>query len=108
MKNTIATLVALRHTQPALANGTTTAFLSCSSGNVLAYTKTSGNNTVLVLLNLGTSQVAATVSGIQAGDYSQWLDSSIVAGGVSQSDVTLSASSTFNLDAKGYRVFVKK
>ena len=108
MKNTIATLVALRHTQPALANGTTTTFLSCSSGNVLAYTKTSGNNTVLVLLNLGTSQVTATVNGIQAGDYSQWLDSSIVAGGVSQSDVTLSASSTFNLEAKGYRVFVKK
>ena len=108
MKNTIATLVALRHTQPALANGTTTTFLSCSSGNVLAYTKTSGNNTVLVLLNLGTSQVTATVNGIQAGDYSQWLDSSIVAGGISQSDVTLSASSTFNLEAKGYRVFVKK
>lgn len=108
MKNTIATLVALRHTQPALANGTPTTFLTCSSGNVLAYAKTSGDNTVLVLLNLGTASTTVTVSGIHAGEYSQWLDSSTIAGGPSQSDITLASSSTFSLDAKGYRVFVKK
>ena len=108
MQNTIATLVALRHTQPALANGTTTTFLSSTSGNVMAYTKTSGNNTVLVIMNLGNSQITATVNGIQEGEYSQWLDSSTIAGGIYQSDITLTASSTFSLDAKGYRVFVKK
>ena len=108
MKNTIATLMALRHTQPALANGTTTTFLNCNNGNVLAYTKTSGNNTVLVVLNLGTTSTTATISGINAGEYSQWLDSSTITNSISQCDVTLSTNSTFALDAKGYRVLVKK
>ncbi len=108
MKNTIATLVALRHTQPALANGTATTFLTSSNGNVMAYTKTSGNNTLLVLMNLGNTDASATISGIAAGEYAMWLDSSTIASGTTQSDVILNASSTFNLDAKGYRVFVKK
>lgn len=108
MQNTIATLVALRHTQPALANGTTTTFLTSSNGNVMAYTKTSGDNTVLVLMNLGNLDATATISGIDAGSYSMWLDSSTIATGTTQSDVTLTANSTFALDAKGYRVFVKK
>ena len=108
MQNTIATLVALRHTQPALACGTATTFLASSNGNVMAFAKTSGDNTVLVLLNLGNTSATATISGIAAGDYTQWLDSSTIAAGTTQADVTLSATSTFNLDAKGYRVFVKK
>lgn len=108
MQNTIATLMALRHTQPALANGTTTSFLTSNNANVLAYTKMSGNSTVLVLLNLGTLDVTATISGIAAGDYTQWLDSSTIAAGTTQSDVTLLATSTFAIDAKGYRVFVKQ
>ena len=108
MKNTIATLVALRHTQPALANGTTTNFLTSNNGNVMAFAKTSGNNTVLVLLNVGNVDASATISGIDAGDYTMWLDSSTIAMGTTQSDVTLAAASTFTLDAKGYRVFVKK
>ncbi|MBP5687944.1 MAG: hypothetical protein J6X22_04795 [Muribaculaceae bacterium] len=108
MQNTIATLMALRHTQAALANGTTTTFLTSNNANVLAYTKTSGNSTVLVLMNLGNLDNTATVSGIPAGDYTQWLDSSTIAAGTTQSDVTLTASSTFALDAKGYRVFVKQ
>lgn len=108
MKNTIATLVALRHTQPALANGTTNNFLTSNNGNVMAFAKTSGNNTVLVLLNVGNVDASATISGIDAGDYTMWLDSSTIATGTTQSDVTLAAASTFTLDAKGYRVFVKK
>ena len=108
MQNTIATLMALRHTQPALANGTATSFLTTSSANVMAFTKTSGDNTVIVLLNLGNLDTTATVTGIPAGEYSLWLDSSTVASGATQSDVTLAASSAFSLDAKGYRVLVKK
>ncbi len=108
MQNTIATLIALRHTQPALANGTTTTFLTSTNGNVLAYTKKNENNTVLILLNLGTTDTTATISGIDSGKYSQWLDSSTITNGTTQCDVTLAASSTFSLDAKGYRVFVKK
>ena len=108
MKNTIATLVALRHTQPALATGPTTTFLNSDNGNVLAYTKKSGDNTVIILLNLGNLDATATISGIPAGEYSLWLDSSTITSGASQSNVTLAANSTFLLDAKGYRVLVKK
>jgi len=108
MQNTIATLMALRHTQPALANGTTTTFLPCNSGNVMAYSKTSGNNTVLVIMNMGNVNATATVSGIDAGDYSQWLDSSTIANGTTQCDVRLTANSTFQIEPKGYRVMVKK
>ena len=108
MQNTIATLMALRHTQPVLANGTATSFLTTSSANVMAFTKTSGDNTVIVLLNLGNLDTTATVTGIPAGEYSLWLDSSTIISGATQSDVTLAASSAFSLDAKGYRVLVKK
>lgn len=74
----------------------------------MAFTKTSGDNTVIVLLNLGNLDTTATVTGIPAGEYSLWLDSSTIASGATQSDVTLVASSAFSLDAKGYRVLVKK
>ena len=108
MKNTIAALMALRHTQPALANGTAATFLNSTNGNVMAYTKTGGNNTVLVIMNLGNTDATATISGLAAGEYVMWLDSSTIASGTTQSDVTITATSTFAIDAKGYRVFVKK
>ena len=108
MKNTIATLVALRHTQAALANGAATTFHGSNSGNVLAYTKSSGNNTVLVILNLSNTDVTASINGIVPGDYSLMLNSGTIASGPTNSDITLTATSTIALDAKGYRVLVKK
>lgn len=108
MTNTIRTLVALRHTQPALACGTATTFLSTNSSNVLAYTKTSGDNTVLIILNLGNTETSVTIGGIEAGTYRQWLNSATVATALSSNLQTLAPSSTFSVPAKGYSVLVKQ
>lgn len=108
MTNTIRTLVALRHSQPALANGTTTTFLNTDSGNVLAYTKTSSNNTVLVMLNLGNTETTVTVNGVNAGTYRQWLDCNTIASGPTSNLQTLTPTSKFILPAKGYSVLVKE
>ena len=108
MTNTIRTLVALRHTQPALACGTATTFLSTNSSNVLAYTKTSGDNTVLIILNLGNTETSVTIGGIEAGTYRQWLNSATVATALTSNLQTLAPSSTFSLPAKGYSVLVKQ
>lgn len=59
-------------------------------------------------MNLGNVNATATVSGIDAGDYSQWLDSITIANGTTQCDVRLTANSTFQIEPKGYRVMVKK
>ena len=108
MTNTIRTLVALRHTQPALACGTATTFLSTNSSNILAYTKTSGDNTVLIILNLGNTETSVTIGGIEAGTYRQWLNSATVATALTSNLQTLAPSSTFSLPAKGYSVLVKQ
>ena len=108
MHNTIRTLVALRHTQPALANGTAATFHGCSSGNVMAYTKSNGNSTVLVVLNLGNTDVTSSIDGIDAGNYQVWLDSRTIAGGPTCADITLTSTSTLAIGAKGYLVLVKQ
>ncbi len=108
MQNTIRTLVALRHTQPALACGTETVFHNTSSGNVMAYTKKSGDNEVLVMLNLGNSETSVTVNNVSPGTYRQWLDSSSIAGGPSSNVQTLTATPAFTIEAKGYSILVKE
>lgn len=108
MQNTVRTLAALRHTQPALASGIAPTFLSCSNGNVMAYTKTSNDNTVVVILNLANTDVTSTINGLQAGDYEMWLDSRTIASGPSFAPITLTSTSTLAIGAKGYLVLVKK
>jgi len=73
----------------------------------LAYTRTMGDSEVLVVLNMGTSESAATVEGITAGDWSLCLNSETIAQGTSRKQETLDATHTFALDAKGYRVYVR-
>lgn len=74
IKNTIRVLVALRHTQAALgggveANRPSVKFLSSNVGTVMAYEKKKGDNTVVVILNLGTSAADVTLSDVEEGAY---------------------------------------
>ncbi len=114
IKNTIRVLVALRHTQAALgggveANRPSVKFLSSNVGTVMAYEKKKGDNTVVVILNLGTSAADVTLSDVEEGAYNQVLCSETVSTDVSTiTEVTLSPSSPINIGAKGYKVFVKK
>lgn len=113
MLNTLRTLFALKHAVSALSdarqssdNPTTTLLNVSDNTSVLAYTRTLDNSQVLVVLNMGTTATSATVEGITAGEWSLWLDSETIAQGTSRKQTTLNATHTFNLDAKGYRVYV--
>lgn len=110
MQNTIRTLVALKHTQPALANGTkpergTVKFLDSSLGRVMAFERVKDGNEVLVLVNLGKAG-QVIISGITDGNYIKYLDSSTIATGISATSVHLYNETTFDLDDHGYAVYV--
>ncbi len=109
MLGTLRTLTALKHAVPALGDNSAVGWvaLSPANANVLAYTRTAGNSQVLVVMNMGTQPTTATLTGIAAGEWSLWLNSETVAGGVSRRQHTLSATPSVTLEAKGYRVFVK-
>lgn len=109
MRNTIRTLTALKHAVPALGdkNGVNWVTISPANTNVLAYTRKSGDSEILVILNMATSATTATLTGLTAGSWSLWLDSESISRGTSRRQQFLSATQTFDLDAKGYRVYVK-
>ena len=111
MRNTIRTLCALKHTQPALANGTeaqrgTFTTLDCGNDAVLAYLRQKNDNTVLVVLNLG-EETTVTLPEIPAGKYEQWLNSVTVAGETTMTRFDLAAGSQIAMPKKGYAVYVK-
>lgn len=114
IKNTIRVLVALRHTQAALgggveANRPSVKFLSPDENTVFAYEKKKGDNTVVVILNLGTSAVNVTIPDMEEGAYNQVLCSETVSTDVSTiTEVALSATAPVNIGAKGYLVLIKK
>ena len=76
------------------------------STSVLAYSRKAGDSEVLVVLNMSTSTVNATLTDLTAGDWSLWLNSETIAEGTSRQQ-TLSALQTVSLEAKGYHVYVR-
>ncbi len=109
MNNTIRTLVALKHTQKALANGKgrgSVNFLDTDKPGVFAYSRKSGDNEVLVVINLGAA-ATATVSGVTAGKYDKWIDSSNIASETRKYAVELSSAPQIELESYGYAVYVK-
>ncbi len=122
MQNTIRTLAALKHSATALQDGKTTAsshtvnWLTVTNNSaVMAYTckapslsgQVEDGSEVLVVINFGTSAATPTITGITAGQYGLWLDSQTISQGTSRKQVTLNATNTFNIEAKGYQVYVK-
>jgi glycosidase len=98
-----AALFALKHTQPALANGPwggPQAALATNGGaRVYAYTRTQGANTVLVAVNFGDAPVSAQYHGLpHAGTFTDWF---------AKTPVTLAASGTLDIPAHGWRVLVR-
>lgn len=111
MLNTLRTLAALKHTQRALADGNTGAGVEWietnNSRNVLAYTRKAGESTVLVVLNFSDKDADVVLTGLEAGKYSRWIDSETIGRGVSRKSVSLNATHSMSIGAKGYAVFVK-
>ncbi len=108
MHNTIRTLTALKHAEPALDDSTPVEWVTVTNNSsVLAFTRKSGDSQVLVILNMATASSNATLTGLEAGDWSLWLNSETAAQGASRKQQTLGATHPFTIEAKGYRVYVK-
>ena len=108
MLNTIRTLTALKHVVPALSDDATVNLITVSgNASAMAFTRKSGDSEVLVVMNMNTSAGNATITGLTAGAWSLWLTSETIAQGTSRKQETFGTSKTINLEAKGYRVYVK-
>lgn len=111
MQNTIRCLSALKHSQDALKDGpgadnAPVNWLETNDSQVLAYSRTKGDNEVVVVLNFGTGSKSVTLNGLN-GSYSQWLNSSTIENGIERTEVSANGGLTVNLEGKGYAVFVK-
>ena len=104
MQNTVRTLVALHHTQPALAADAPVEYLPTDNAQVMAYRR----GPVMVFLNLGTKPCSALCNDIAAGKYTLWLDERTIQDAPSATGISLDASTPVALNAKGYAVFVKQ
>ncbi|MDB4893436.1 MAG: alpha amylase catalytic region, partial [Gemmatimonadetes bacterium] len=94
---------ALKHSQPALANGqwggVQTPLSTTGGDRVYAFTRTQGANTVLTAVNFGDAPVKAAYQGLaQPGEYTDWF---------AKSKTTLAASGSVDIPAHGYRVLVR-
>ncbi len=106
MKNTIRTLTALKHWAGALEDAVNVNWLNTGNNNVLAYTRKAGDNEVLVILNLSTSNATVTLS-VTAGEWSQWLDSKTISSEVKRTSVSFTASKSFTIEGNGYQVYTR-
>lgn len=93
----------LKHANEALWNGDNggaqTKLQTTGSDRVYAFTRTRGNNTVLVGVNFGDAPVSAGYSGLtRVGQFTDWL---------SKARVALGQSGVLDIPAHGYRVLVK-
>ena len=102
MLNTVRTLIALHHQQPALAESAPVAFLDTSDSNVLAWRR--GN--VVAVVNFSDYDTEVRIDGLEAGEYQQWLNSQTVFDRPSLTFCSLGASPFISLEAKGYAVYV--
>ena len=108
MLNTIRTLTALKHVVPALSDDATVNLITVSgNASAMAFTRKSGDSEILVVMNMANSAGNATITGLTAGAWSLWLTSETIAQGTSRKQETFGTSKTINLEAKGYRVYVK-
>ena len=111
MLNTVKALTALKHSCDALIDNGERAsevtFLTTGNSNLMAFTRHHKGQTLLVLLNLGTTTVTTTVAGLQAGLWKLAIDVNNIAAGLTNTAVTLNATHSFTVPAGGYMVYYK-
>ena len=111
MVNTVKALTALKHSCDALIDNGDRAsevtFLTTGSTNLIAFTRHHNEQQCLVLLNLGTSALNTTVTGLEAGQWKRAIDSENIAAGLTAIPVNLSVTQTFSIPAGGYQVYIK-
>ena len=111
MLNTVKALTAFKHSCDALIdNGDRSSevkFLTTSNNNVIAYTRHHNNQTALMLLNLGTGSVTASVYGLEPGEWKLAIDVDNIAAGMTAIPVTFNTTQSFTVPAGGYKVYYK-
>ena len=111
MLNTVKALTALKHSCDALIDNGDRAsevnFLTTGNNNLVAYTRHHNAQTALVVLNLGTSTVNTTVSGLEAGEWKLAIDVDNIAAGLTATPVNFNATQSFTIPAGGYKVYYK-
>ena len=111
MQNTVKALTALKHSCDALIDNGDRAseiqFLTTGNNNVIAYQRSHYQQKCLVVLNLGTSQVTTTVSGLQAGEWKLAIDVNNIAAGLTSTAVNFTANQSFTIPAGGYKVYIQ-
>ena len=109
MYNTIKVCADMKHKINAFKDGLTQSERGSVNwikydGQIAAYVRRNGNSEALVVLNLG-GETDVTLSGVRAGTYKLWLDSSTIASYISTKTVELSSNPTIHLDYRGYHVY---
>ena len=104
MYNTVRSLIAVHHQQPALAAGAPVEFLTTNNNEVLAWHR--GN--VVAVVNFSDKPAEIVIKDLEKGEYEQQLCSFTIVEGPSKKEFKLDASSPIPLEAKGYTVYVKK
>ena len=111
MLNTVKALTAFKHSCDALIdNGDRSSevkFLTTSNNNVIAYTRHHNNQTALMVLNLGTSSVTASVYGLEPGEWKLAIDVDNISAGMTAIPVTMNTTQSFTVPAGGYKVYYK-
>jgi len=111
MLNTVKALTALKHSCDALIDNGDRAsevtFLTTGNTSVIAYTRHHNDQTVLIVLNLGTSAVNTVVTGLEAGEWKLAIDVDNINAGLTATPVTLNANQSFSIPAGGYKVYYK-
>ena len=111
MLNTVKALTAFKHSCDALIDNGDRAsevkFLTTSNNNVIAYQRHHNNQTALMVLNLGTSSVTASVYGLEAGEWKLAIDVDNITAGMTAIPVTLNTTQSFTVPAGGYKVYYK-
>lgn len=104
MYNIIKNLAQLKHSTNALAEDATIVVNKTDNSQVFAYTRGSGKNAVITVINLGTSDATVSVSGLTSGVYT-----SKYTGGESIEKVSENVSETqsFTISKKGFMVLSK-
>ena len=91
MLNTVKALTALKHSCDALIDNGDRAsevtFLTTGNTNLVAYTRHHNAQTALVLLNLGTSTVSTTVTGLSPGEWKLAIDVENISAGLTATSV---------------------
>lgn len=105
MKPLIKKLIDLKHTQPALENGAGRGslkfFNTDKNSSVLVYSRTKGDNSVLIMLNFSDQATEFSFTdAVPTGKFTDWLSTST-------DKIEFSLDKTLTIGANGYQIWVK-